>query len=214
MEIGAFVLLDRAVDGAASMSAAPRAAVLQTLIGQNFTSGQDAGELLDRLHGLMDRLPCLILRYSDLDDAVASIEQTFARWPITVPCSTGRNEPRPRLAAPGDEGELIVSGEEGVFSASSRYTRQSTAHLRSVDGELFLAGEGDGTIYHLNLLGAGVWNLLEQPISGGEIVDILHGAFPDQERAAVERDAAALVAALVSLGFATVAAVHRDQSSR
>jgi hypothetical protein len=205
--LGAIVLLDRHDGESARFLPADRAAVLLTLVNQNFTSGEPADRLLARLHVLMDRLPSMTLRYSDLDAAVDAIEAMFADWPPSLDMveDLSTDIGRPRLVRPGEEDALqVVSGTPRLPTSTHALSRSDGISIREVDGELFLAGVQGEAIYHLNPLGAGIWNLLAEPHSQEEIAQIVAGAFPDVERPVIEADVSQLLAGLMSIGMIEV----------
>jgi hypothetical protein len=205
--LGAIVLLDRHDGESARFLPADRAAVLLTLVNQNFTSGEPADRLLARLHALMDRLPSMTLRYSDLDAAVDAIEAMFADWPPSLDMveDLSTDIGRPRLVRPGEEDALqVVSGTPRLPTSTHALSRSDGISIREVDGELFLAGVQGEAIYHLNPLGAGIWNLLAEPHSQEEIAQIVAGAFPDVERPVIEADVSQLLAGLMSIGMIEV----------
>lgn len=203
--LGAVVLLDRRADGPAELFQASRGAALQSLIVQNFARAGPAGDLLERMHRLIERLPCFTLRYSALDDAAAILERTFACRP---PRAQVHGVADPPLTGP-------AQGEDGSVNAAmpvgrrTRMQQNSSIRLRSVDGDLFLADAEGWGIHQLNSSGAGVWKLLAQPICVEEAIEVFRGAFPDADRATVEKDVEALFAALYAEGFI----VEADQSA-
>lgn len=198
--LGAIVLLCRRPAGPAYFTRATRSAVLQTLVNQNFSGETSAERLLDRLHAVMDRLPRVTLNYSDLDDAVALLEAAFAAWPPDLAELPEPEENPPRLVAPGDEDLLQVDGADvaALPSADRAMIRKPGIELRSIDGDLFLAGCDGAAIYHLNMVGAALWNLLAEPVSRNDAVDALCLAFPGVEPEVVERDVARIFASLLA----------------
>lgn len=198
--LGAVVLLDRRAQGPAMLFEASRAAALRSLIARNFARAAAAGDLLDRLHRVMDRLPRFTLRYSALDEAAELLERTFASWP-----------PRAELQGAADPPTALedhahgAAGESAPFDRRVRLRRNPAVRLRAEDGELFLADSEGWGIHHLNALGAGLWRLLEQPVSAEEAAEVLHGAFPEAGRARVLADVERLFAALAAEGFVAAA---------
>lgn len=202
LPLGAVVLLDRQADGAASLAHATRSQALQALITRNFARAEPASDLLDRLHGVMDRLPLFALRYSDLDGAIELLERTFAAWPPRVDgigIAAG-----PALA----EAPAITDGRSEEI-AHLRLRRNPAVKLHAVDGELFLADADGLAIHHLNAVGAGLWNLLGEPATEEEAAEILCGAFPDANPKAIARDVRTLFAALLAGGFVLPADQNR-----
>lgn len=199
--LGAVVLLDRRPDGPAVLGLASRSSILQSLIMQNFARHAPAGDLLDQLHGVMDTLPRLVLRYSDLEEATALLEETFATWPPRLDALAS--------SAPLDVADPAMAPEEDFppLDAERRYApgmsflQNPNVSLRAVEGELFLADEEGTSIHRLNTVGAGLWNLLAEPVTQQEAIGVLCGAFPDADRAAVVENVRRIFAALSGARF-------------
>ena len=87
----------------------------------------------------------------------------------------------------------------------------------SVEGERFVAETGSGAIHHLNALASALWRLHEERVAPGEMVDIVHAAFPDVPRGRIEDDVAKLLRDFKRKGLATRAdgedASRRDRGS-
>jgi hypothetical protein len=199
LPLGAIVLLDRQAEGPASIEAASRSAALRSLIARNFARSDEAGHLLDRLQQVMERLPLFRLRYADLDDAADLLDRTFSTCP-PLRQATARAELS--LERPAIQTQRGSDADPEAASRTDFLLRRNPAvKLCAIDGELFLVdADGEG-IHHLNPVGAGVWNLLADPISEREAVEVLAGAFPDVERARIERDIAILLAELIAGNF-------------
>ena len=194
LPLGAVVLLDRQSNGAASLGRVSRSAALQALITRNFARTAPAGDLLDRLHRVIDRLPLFALRYSDLEDAAELLERTFAQWPPRAGEIAFEAKPA--------SGEAVVAARDLAAKVAGLRLRQNPAiKLHAVDGELFLADAEGVAIHHLNAMGAGLWNLLAEPVTEAEATEVLCGAFPDADPAAISRDVRALFAALFAGQF-------------
>ena len=194
LPLGAVVLLDRQADGAASLGRASRSAALQALITRNFARTAPAGDLLDRLRRVMDRLPLFALRYSDLEAAAELLERTFAQWPPHA--GEIAFDARP---ASGEA--VVVAGDLAAKIAGLRLRQNPAIKLHAVDGELFLADAEGLAIHHLNAMGAGLWNLLAEPVTEAEAAEVLCGAFPDADPAAIAHDVRTLFAALFAGQF-------------
>ncbi|MEX0589598.1 MAG: PqqD family protein, partial [Xanthobacteraceae bacterium] len=193
--LGAVVLLDRRPRGPASLSEASRSATLQALIVRNFARAAPAGDLLERLHRVMDRLPRFTLHYSDLDEAASLLEATFSAWPPRIGALASADPPLSVVDISSD-GAATRARLAGV-----RLKQNPAVKLHAVDGELFLADAEGTAIHHLNAIGAGLWNLLADAIDEVEAVEVLCGAFPAVERAMVARDVRELFDALAAGGF-------------
>jgi hypothetical protein len=65
--------------------------------------------------------------------------------------------------------------------------------MQEMDGEVFLANENNGSIYHLNAIGSALWRMLEDPCSLETIIKLFINAFPDQSRKDLNQDIKALI---------------------
>ncbi len=193
--LGAIVLLDRREGGAAAFGRAHESDILRTLVAQNFALAEPSEALLARLHALMQRLPCLVLRYSDLDEAADLLQRSFADWSSLPEPATDMRLPEP---APDD---APVAAAVSAVEPTVAYLRASGIALRAVGDELILAQPASPVIHHLNPIGTAVWALLGEPISARQAAALLAEAYPQVPRAAIEADVAALFAALAAAGF-------------
>src|SRR5690606_5499087 len=178
--LGAVVLLDRRTDGPAQLLQATEGAALRSLIARNFSRADSAQELLDRLHGVAARLPRFTLRYSSLEEAAALLGRVFAdgapppeRYPLAETKSMEEAAGAPAVASLNQD--LLLR-------------RNPAVRMRTVDGEVFLTDAEGWGIHHLNASGAGLWRLLEQPVTTREAVDVMAAAFPAVSRQMLERD--------------------------
>lgn len=206
--LGAVVLLDRKPAGPVTLHDAPKRLALKLLARQSVLGGQhDARPLLAEMHAIVRRLPCLVLSYADLEDAVALLETAFARWPMPLKPSPVVDEAALTERLLGrDETE---GGDEACESPRSGYrpgmrlVRNPDVAPQMVDGEAFLAGSGEmAAIHHLNPVGAGIWNLLAHPTDEDEAAQALGIAFPDVDPQIIARDVGMLFAELHASGFA------------
>ena len=81
---------------------------------------------------------------------------------------------------------------------SRRYRRADGATKREIDGEVFLIGAQNQSLFHLNALAAAIWNLLEEPLTIDEMVEIIRRAFPDMPGDAVSSDVGKLIKRLAA----------------
>lgn len=205
--LGAIVLLDRRSSGPAEIHAAPERLALKLLARQSVQAAEDARPLLDEMRAIVRRLPCYVLSYADLEDAVALLEAAFARWParLTAPPPADEAALTRRLLERDDvdTSDDPAEGLRGRYRPGMRLVRNPGVTLHLVDGEAFLAGSGEtAAIHHLNAVGTGIWNLLAQPTDEDEAADMLATAFPDVAPRTIARDVAALFASLHASGFA------------
>ena len=190
--IGGFVLLDRQPNGPAELVPASKGQVLQRVIVQHFARSMAATEIVDRLRGLVERVPCFTLRYARLDDAAGLLQDHVTAWP------SGAHEEKAPSRDPG-----IVpwqgAGAGGIWPRSSdaavvpRFQQSPAVVLHAVDDDLFLVDPRTQSIYHLNLVGAGLWRLLEQPSTAAQAIDVLRAAFPSADPERIEGDVTALL---------------------
>ncbi len=72
-----------------------------------------------------------------------------------------------------------------------RYRRNPAVSETEIDEEIFLVEPKSEEIYYLDPVTSGLWRLLAEPKTLAEAQAVLRDAFPDQDRATVERDVAA-----------------------
>src|SRR5262249_2609907 len=77
-----------------------------------------------------------------------------------------------------------------------RFRHSAGVHARKVDGEIFLAARGFGTIHHLDRMAAAVWDALVQPKTAGQLTELFQAAFPVAPKARIAKDVAELLAFL------------------
>ncbi len=86
---------------------------------------------------------------------------------------------------------------------SRRYRRAEGIAERKIDGEIFLIGTQNQSLFHLNTLAAAIWNLLEEPLAIDEVVEIIGGAFPDMSGDAILNDVEKLIKRLEANNLVT-----------
>lgn len=191
----------------AILHTAPERLALKLLARQSVQAAEDARPLLNEMRAIVRRLPCLVLSYADLEDAVVLLEAAFARWPVRLAppppadeaALTRRLLERDDVGTPDDP----RGGLRGNYRPGIRLVRNPDVALHLVDGEAFLAGSGEtAAIHHLNAVGVGIWNLLAQPTNEDEAADVLATAFPDVAPGTIARDVTALFASFHASGFA------------
>jgi predicted short-subunit dehydrogenase-like oxidoreductase (DUF2520 family) len=84
-----------------------------------------------------------------------------------------------------------------------RYRRADGIAKRKIDGELFLIGAQDRSLFHLNALAAAIWNLLEEPITIDAAVEIVGRAFPDMPGDVISSDVGNLIKRLAANNLVT-----------
>lgn len=175
--IGAVVLLEREDAREAVIAPVSGGDGLQELILQNLSLGVGASDAVRRLRGLIERTPRFVLRYSDLDQACAQLLDRFGDWSaVLAPAPSPQDKP--------GQGERPVFDDDGPPD----YRARAGVEVHMIDGGAFLVSGASDSIYRLDDISLGLWNLLREPTGIAEAVAILHGAFPDVERPVVDRD--------------------------
>ncbi len=81
----------------------------------------------------------------------------------------------------------MAGGRDGI----ERYRCNPAVSETEVDDEIFLVEPESEEIFYLDSVASGLWRLLAEPKTLAEAQAILRDAFPDQDRAKVERDVTA-----------------------
>jgi hypothetical protein len=184
--VGAFVLLEREEGVVAALEAISKGEVLRQVVWQNFAREAEAPQILDRLNQMVAGAQRYRLRYDRAEDAVALLKETFKGWP--------------KMGKENSPGSLLSteSGPEPVDIPPGCYLRKGDISVVTVDGEGFLADIQGAAIHHLNPIGSAIWALLAEPMTVGEMVELLLVAFPEAGRAQVESDVGSLIDSLMS----------------
>ncbi len=112
-----------------------------------------------------------------------------------------------RLLEPDEPFEDADDAMPAGYRPGLRVVRNPVITLHAAQGEAFLAGTGDTAgIYHLNPVGAAIWNMLEEPADETEVCEALEMAFPQVGRQVIAGDVAALFRDLYRSGFVMAAA--------
>lgn len=82
--------------------------------------------------------------------------------------------------------------------------RRSGIIVKSLDDEVLLIDEVTDSIFNLNQMGTAVWNLLNEPRTIEEIVEVLQAAFPDVSTEIIAEDTNQLLNRLVDKGLLQV----------
>jgi hypothetical protein len=190
--IGGFVLLERQPGGRAELVPASKAQVLQRVIVQHFARSFAATEIVDRLRDLVERVSCFSLRYACLDDAVAVLQERFAKWPAVTQQQEVRAHDRSSAPAPALRARGPKRRTEDTVG-EPRFRQRHAVTFHALDDDLFLVDPRDQSIYHLNLVGAGLWRLLGEPSTAAQAIGVLRSAFPSADPQGIQSDVKALL---------------------
>lgn len=192
--LGALVLLERD-DGVARpepIELAPGEGLLQ-LLCQNFAHDRPSEALMARFLPLMERLPCVLLRYGEPLAAVHRLIDRFSDSGTTFAVAAS---PIGHRAGPESRPEVSAS-----IAPDHRWSIRQGIREYPLDDELFLIESTSGAIHRLNASGRLVWRLLrEEALGAGELAALLSEHF-GVARERVARDLAALLAGLATAGL-------------
>ena len=177
LDIGAFVILDRQEGIPAQLEELPAATVFRQLIKQNFAREIDGSRILSTLSQAISQAKCIKIRYDRADDAIKLLQEHFTDWP---------NQSMEVVQLTSNTSGLENKASE--ISSKEYFIQNNGTHKIRIEGESFLTSPDGKAIYHLNLIGSGIWELLSEPTSKDEVVSTLAIAFPQIERATIEKD--------------------------
>ncbi len=181
--IGAVVFLDRQDDATPALTEISKAEALKILIKQNFSRAGKADDILEMLAFLARNLPVYLLRYNEAEPAIDILAHKFTGWADT---------PLSPYHPSGELGNDIKDGlrKFTVYRDVSvgQFEQAEGVRVVASDGQRFLTGRNGQSIHYLNEGAAMIWQILSEPASVDETVEILLAAFPEQERAQIEQD--------------------------
>jgi len=175
-DVGAFVLLERREGRDAEIEELPAAVIFQQLIKQNFAREIDASLILLTLSQAISQAQCLKIYYDRAGDAVILLNEYFSSWP-----SESTNAESKSYA-------LELQNRESELTDKDCLVQNKGVQKIKIDGESFLTSSDGQAIYHLDMVGSGIWELLSEQISKDEIIEILATAFPETDKATIEKD--------------------------
>lgn len=180
--LGGLVFLDRQ-DGAESrLQEISKADALKTLIEQNFSRAGNAGDILAMLEFLAHGLPSYSLQYDHAEPAIELLKQRFGMWPNALP----RYQQKVELKNEIQNGVKPFTAYSDV--SSGQFEQAPDVVVVSTDGQRFLTGQNGQSIHYLNEGAALIWQILSEPTSVTEAVEILLAAFPEQKSEQIEAD--------------------------
>jgi len=177
LDIGAFVLLDRQEGIHAHLEELPAATVFKQLIKQNFAREIDGTRILSTLSKAISKATCIKIHYDRADDAIKLLQEHFSHWPQ-------KSTEAVRFTASSFS---LENKTLETLSTNSFIQNNKTQKIR-IGGESFLTSPNGKAIYHLNLIGSGIWELLAEPVTENIVVSTLTTAFPQVEKSTIEKD--------------------------
>ncbi|MDO5658203.1 MAG: PqqD family protein [Paracoccus sp. (in: a-proteobacteria)] len=190
--LAALIVLDRRADAPAALHEVSQEETIHHLLTQNMGEFATAGQGYAHARDLAERLICLRLVYSDLEDAVALLRRAFVghegvNTAVEIRAALPPLEEPLQDAAPADPATV--------------FTRAPKVALRRQGEALFLWQHGGATLFRLNTVAAAIWALLEIPGNAHDLVEVLAEAFPDQDYARLTGDVTALLGTLQDEGL-------------
>jgi len=182
LPLGSIVFLERQDGAQAELAEISTAKALKTLIYQNFSRAGNAGDILAMLEFVALNLPVHLLRYDHAEPAIAVLKAHFAKWDTTLP----HYFPRAPLSNETENGLKPFKRYTDV--SVGQFEHAEGVKVVSTDGQRFLTGRSGQSIHYLNEGAALVWQILSEPTSTEEAIEILRAAFPEQERQQIEED--------------------------
>ncbi len=182
LPLGAAVFLERTDGAEAELEEISTAEALKTLIYQNFSRAGNAGDILAMLEFVALNLPAYRLRYDHAEPAIALLQARFSAWESPPP----RYRPKAPLANEVEEGLKPFTRYKDV--SSGQFEHAEGVQVVSTDGKRFLTGRNGQSIHYLNEGAALIWQILSEPTSVEEAVEILLAAFPEQDPAQIGKD--------------------------
>lgn len=186
--LSAIVVLSRCEGVPASLHHVDVAEAAGHLIRQNIADPGAAEIHYDQIAAMANRLLCLKLRYSDLEEAAAVLLEAFESDTIPAP----EINIQPSLPPEPTKTACEIADLKILFRRSEQVAQ------RVIGTDTFLWQVEDRNFYSLNPIAAAIWTLLETPMTGLELVGILQKAFSETEGAKIESDTAELLGALLT----------------
>lgn len=183
-DIGAFVLLERRDGIRAQVEELPATVIFQQLIKQNFAREVEGSLILSTLSKAISQAQCIKIFYDRTDDAISLLKERFSCWPSQSKDVENKSY---ALELQNRKSESITKDclmhNEGVLKIK-------------IDGESFLTSSDGKAIYHLDKIGSGIWELLSEPMTKGDVMSILSTAFPEIDKVTIGKDTSKILSSL------------------
>ena len=193
--IGAMVFLER--DGKyaqATMQPIGKNEALEAIIVQNFARLQNAERILSMLHFLVSNIECYRLQFADAEQAADYLQMQFGSRELAAAPAVPK-ELRGGFASP----TISVSSESCSLEPHLQIVRSDRAKTYEVEGSIFLVDQNGYGIHKLDAIGGAIWNLLAEPVTFEDVVEVLAITFPEISRERISADIEQLIRSLLSV---------------
>jgi hypothetical protein len=176
--VGAIVVLegDPTMTEPASLSPVTREEAMASLVTQNFGRQVHAGAILRVTDALTRAVPVLRLRYNRVEEAVALLHETPLLRDLPIARMLEAEQSGPLPLAPLDLPAVVRDAPvdlDQTFAKLPDFTEYET------ETSLYLA-DGDGfAIHRLNPVSTVIWKLLDEGLTGTEMVEVMQELYAD-----------------------------------
>lgn len=176
--VGAIVVLegDPTMTEPASLTPVTQEAAMASLVTQNFGRQVHAGAILRVAEALTRTVPVLRLRYNSVEDAAALLHETPLLRDLPAAQMAEADMSATLPLAPLDLPDVVVDRPVDLdchFAKLPDFTALETGTA------LYLA-DGDGfAIHRLNPVSAIIWTLLDEGLTGAEMVEVMQELYGD-----------------------------------
>ena len=187
--VGAVVVLQRDPDltEPASLVPIPQDEAMAALVTQNFGRQVHAGAILRVADTITRRLPVLRLRYNAVEEAAALLHASPALQDLPAVQMPESDHQAPLPLAPLEEQRTLGSVSidlAGVYRKLPDHTEVETETC------LYLADGLGISIHRLKPVSAIIWKLLDEQLSGEDMIDVMQEIYPDVPTAQLRDDTA------------------------
>lgn len=197
--IGALVFLEQQPGCAPDLRPIAKSEALTALVRQNFSRAMNATAILKVLAAIVEGAPAYRLSYDQVEPAIDTLRAQFDR-PESWPAAAAKVDAHAPREAPAAEAQMLPANWPDL----ALIRRQDVSEV-SLEGKRYLAGGNDRNIIYLNESAAAIWQLLSQPSTLADIVELLAAAFPEQDPARLTDDVTATLQAFAGNQLVEVA---------
>ena len=189
MPVGAVVLLDRDMERTVPAALEPVTPdeAMAAIVTQNFGRQVHSGAILKVTQAITHGVPVLRLRYRDVAEAADLLSRDARLNDLPQAKMPDDAVAMPDRSAPLDLAPVTASAQPmaQTYARIAGYTEIET------DQAVYLADASGVAIHRLNPTSAVIWTLLESPMTGADVVEILQEVYPAVAAQQLQRDAGA-----------------------